>query len=344
MGSVTAPHAPLVTEYLHYIATQRKLAPRSVLAYSRDLATLQALAKNLATTTRPAPGLPELAPHDFRGFLVRLHAKGWHAHTLAHALSAWRQFYAYLCKFQGLQANPVHGLKAPKAAPSLPKALSGEQMQGLLETRSLASVTLPEEPRPAGVSDVLALRDQAMFELLYTAGLRVGELVGIDVVQRAESLGWLNLRESEVSVIGKGSKKRTVPLGAPACAALEAWIAVRAELAQAAENALFVGTRGARASAGAVQLALKARARAAGTQANVHPHVLRHSFASHLLQNSGDLRAVQELLGHSSLRSTQVYTHLDFQALAKVYDAAHPRARRTRSPISTEVPPKENTS
>ena len=203
----------------------------------------------------------------------------------------------------------MQGVRAPKSPRHLPKALSVEQAQQLLDG---SAVDTPE-----------ALRDRAMFELLYSSGLRLSELVSLSVTD-----GGLDLKQAEVTVTGKGSKTRTVPVGARACEALRDWLKSRALLAAPREGALFVGARGRRIAPGTVQTRLRAWAKRQGLGASVHPHMLRHSFASHVLQSSQDLRAVQEMLGHASISSTQVYTHLDFQALAKVYDAAHPRARK----------------
>jgi integrase/recombinase XerC len=203
----------------------------------------------------------------------------------------------------------VLGIRAPKAARPLPKALSVEAAQRLLDSQ--------ENDNP------YLLRDQAMFELLYSSGLRLGELIALNVDD-----GRLDLAQGEVTVTGKGSKTRTVPIGAKARDALKAWIQTRSEIAVPGERALFVGSRGKRVAPSLVGARLKAWARRRGLSEHVHPHMLRHSFATHLLQSSQDLRAVQELLGHASISTTQVYTHLDFQALAKVYDAAHPRAKK----------------
>ena len=225
-------------------------------------------------------------------------------------LSAWRTFFRWLARHHGLAANPCVGIRAPKVPKALPKALSPDAAQRLLD---------------APAEGTLAMRDKAMFELFYSSGLRLAELVSLDASHAA-----LIRRDREVTVTGKGSRTRTVPVGARAVEALDAWAAVRAQHAKPDEPALFVGARGRRIAHAVVQDALKRWALRAGLTENVHPHVLRHSFASHVLQSSGDLRAVQEMLGHASISTTQVYTHLDFQHLAKVYDAAHPRARKKK--------------
>jgi len=251
--------------------------------------------------------LQTLEPAQVRRSIAMLHAKGLSPRTLALTLSAWRGFYRWLARHRGFGANPVLGIRAPKAARPLPKALSVESTEQLLNEEA--------KDQPA------LIRDRAMFELLYSSGLRLGELVALNAGD-----GRLDLREGEVTVTGKGAKTRTVPVGARAREALAAWLAVRN--AAPGEKALFVGARGRRIAAGTVGVRLKRWAQRRGLRERVHPHMLRHSFASHVLQSSQDLRAVQEMLGHASISSTQVYTHLDFQALAKVYDAAHPRAKK----------------
>jgi integrase/recombinase XerC len=244
-----------------------------------------------------------------RRFIAQLHAGGLAPRSLASLLSAWRGLYRWLARHRGYRANPVDGVRAPRPARRLPKALSVEQVQRLLE---------------AAPGDTPALaRDRAMFELLYSSGLRLAELVALDLDD-----GRLDLREGEVTVTGKGGKTRTVPVGARARQALRDWVGVRAQLAAPQERALFVGARGRRIAPGIVERQLRAWGARQGVQGNLHPHMLRHSFASHVLQSSQDLRAVQEMLGHASIATTQVYTHLDYQALARVYDAAHPRARK----------------
>ena len=288
-------------DYLASLKHQRRLAPATLDNYRRALGTLLAL--------RDGKPLATLEPTEVRRAVAVLHAKGLSPRTLALVLSAWRGWFRWLARHRGFSANPVLGIRAPKAGRPLPKALSVEATQRLLET--------------GGDASLLAQRDRAMFELLYSSGLRLGELVSLNVDD-----GALDLRQGEVTVTGKGSKTRTVPIGAKAREAIAAWLGVRAQLAQPGEKGLFVGARGARISRAVVGARLAALARRSGLPEHVHPHMLRHSFATHLLQSSQDLRAVQEMLGHASISTTQVYTHLDFQALAKVYDAAHPRARK----------------
>jgi integrase/recombinase XerC len=279
----------------------RHYSPRSVDLYAGDLARLARCAAERA---------PEaLHPQDLRRCLAGLHAQGYAASSLARMLSAWRSFYAWLGRQGRVPANPCAGLRPPKGARRLPHTLSPDEMQRMLGASDAGA---PDAP--------LARRDRAMFELMYSSGLRLAELVGLD-------LGDLSRDTGEVTVTGKGRKTRIVPVGRQALAALDDWLAVRHQLARD-ERALFVGARGARIAPRVVQAQLGRLALARGIAQRVHPHALRHSFASHLLQSSGDLRAVQEMLGHASLSTTQVYTHLDYQHLAQVYDQAHPRARK----------------
>lgn len=298
--------------YLAELATQRKLSAHTIAAYGRDLAELARLAGHV--------DWPALTHFDIRRFTAKLHADGQSPTSIARKLSGWRGFFEWLSRQTTLSANPVEGVRAPRRAKRLPKALAVDDAVKLMDSPAHG------HPEPA------ELCDRAMFELLYSSGLRVSELAGLDVRYaaaadgQAASLGWLELDAQEVVVTGKGNKMRRVPVGAPACAALQAWLAVRPP-ARDGSQALFLSTRATRISARVVQSRLKAHAIKAGMPVHVHPHVLRHSFASHLLQSSGDLRAVQELLGHASITSTQIYTSLDFQHLAAVYDRAHPRAK-----------------
>jgi integrase/recombinase XerC len=290
----------LAHEYLDALKHQRRLAGATLSNYARALDVLLAL--------RSGKSLQSLDGTEVRRAVAILHSKGLSPRTLALVLSAWRGWFHWLVRHRGFKANPVVGIRAPKAARPLPKALSVEAAQRLLDNKA---------------DGVAAARDRAMFELLYSSGLRRAELIGLDVKD-----GRLDLKQSEVTVTGKGSKTRTVPVGAKARDALRAWLDVRNQLAHPNEKALFVGSRGRRISPAVVGSRLAAWGRASGVQERVHPHMLRHSFATHVLQSSQDLRAVQEMLGHASISTTQIYTHLDFQALAKVYDAAHPRARK----------------
>ena len=294
--------AEAVAAYLDELAEQRRLSPHTVANYRRDLAQL--------LTAAEGQPLDRLLVHHIRRFVASLHAKGLSGRSLARLLSAWRGFFAWLGERGLVKVNPCDGMRAPKSPRRLPKALSVDEAARLLE--------------PADDGDSrLEARDAAMFELLYSSGLRLAELVGLD----RDALDGI-LHEGEVRVLGKRSKPRLIPVGAQARRALVAWAAVRDELAAGDEPALFVNRRGRRISPRSVELRLAQRALRLGLPQHVHPHMLRHSFASHVLQSSGDLRAVQEMLGHASIASTQVYTHLDFQHLASVYDKAHPRAKR----------------
>ena len=254
-----------------------------------------------------ALSLQTLQTHHVRRFIAQLHGRGLCGRSLARTLSAWRGFYRWLMYRGEVPANPLDGVRAPKSPKPLPRALSVDEANRLLD------VTGDSAPE---------LRDQAMFELFYSSGLRLAELAALDLSALAELL------DGEVRVLGKRNKLRLVPVGSKAREAIGRWATHRAEMAAPEETALFVGQRGHRIHPRVIEERLKQRALAQGLPGSVHPHMLRHSFASHVLQSSGDLRAVQEMLGHSSIASTQVYTHLDFQHLARIYDAAHPRAKR----------------
>jgi integrase/recombinase XerC len=287
-----------IQDYLDALRHQRRLSPATLKNYTGALQLLLSLSKETAWNGLEAAHI--------RRYIATLHGRGLSPRTLALVLSAWRGCFHWLVRHRGWKANPVAGIRAPKAGRPLPKALSVESMQMLLNEK-------PSTPPD--------MQDAAMFELLYSSGLRLGELVALNVDD-----GRLDLRAGEVTVTGKGSKTRTVPVGAKAREAIAAWLSVRKAIPE--EKALFLGARGKRISPGTVGQRLKRWARRHGLAENVHPHMLRHSFATHVLQSSQDLRAVQEMLGHASISTTQVYTHLDFQALAKVYDAAHPRAKK----------------
>jgi len=251
--------------------------------------------------------------------MARLHSGGRSGRGIALILSGWRGFYPWLGREGIVQSNPVQDVRAPKAPKPLPKALSVDDAMQLAEFSAAADVTDPW----------LECRDAAMVELLYGCGLRVGELVGLDVQASNTAKGWLDLEGAEAHVLGKGSKRRSVPIGSKALEAVQAWLVVRDQgLLSEVQNAMFIGRHGTRLTAQGIWQRLKQRSLKSGLSTPVHPHMLRHSFASHLLQSSSDLRAVQELLGHANISTTQVYTRLDFQHLAKAYDAAHPRARK----------------
>jgi integrase/recombinase XerC len=295
-----------IADYLAVLKDQRKLSEHTLRGYTHELSELRALAKD-----RP---LETLTATDIRGAVVRAHAGGLSSRSIAHRLSAWRAFYRWLAERVGMQANPVATIRAPKREKALPKALSVDDAMALMDA--------PHADTPE------ALRDRAILELFYSSGLRLAELCGLDVRHVDSSEGWLDLDSAEVTVLGKGKRQRKVPVGSKAIAALKAWIEVRDQFIKLDPNPLFLSTRGNRMAPGVVREHVKRMALMAGIPSNVHPHVLRHSFATHVLQSSGDLRAVQELLGHANITATQIYTSLDFQHLAKVYDSAHPRAKK----------------
>lgn len=306
------PATSSVDLFLAELRTQRRASPNTLSAYQRDLDKLRGFAA-------PAE-MAALSSSDIRGYVVRLHAAGLGPASLARTLSAWRTFYQWLVERGDSETNPVVGVRGPKRPRRLPKALSAEQ-----------AVTLADHDTDGSW---IALRDHALVELLYSSGLRLSELVGLDWRYFAAegkvpaSLSWIDVEGAEATVVGKGSKTRTVPIGVPALRAISEWMSARSAVAAPTERALFVSNRGTRLTPRSVQARLASLSLRLGLGVHVHPHVLRHSFASHLLQSSGDLRAVQELLGHSNISTTQIYTQLDWQHLAKAYDAAHPRARR----------------
>jgi integrase/recombinase XerC len=312
MPKTTSPHHPpashaglvqmedrRVAGFRTHLATERRLAAHTTANYVRDVEILLDLAGDTP--------LDKLLIHDLRHFVARLHARDLSGRTLARMLSSWRGFFDYLVRDHGFTHNPCAGLRAPKSPKRLPHALSPDAATRLMAITG---------------DDALALRDKAICELFYSSGLRLSELTGLDIDA-------VNFDDGVVRVTGKGSRTRVVPVGGPALAALKSWLQARAQLHGAADShALFISDRGTRLTPRAVQYRLKQWALKLGLPDNVHPHVLRHSFASHVLQSSGDLRAVQEMLGHASISTTQIYTHLDFQYLAKIYDQAHPRAKR----------------
>lgn len=300
MAVAASSDPPFLQGFLAYLHNERNYSPLTAENYARDIRHLLRMADKTP--------LHELKSHHIRRYIAQLHGSGLSGRSLARVLSAWRGFYGYLMRDHGCKVNPCVGLRAPKAPRILPHALSPDEAVRLVEMQ---------------VQTPLDARDKAMFELLYSSGLRLAELVSLerDTVQHS-------LASQELSVTGKGSKTRIVPMGSHAVAALKAWLAVREQVAKPDETALFVGRNGRRIAPRTVQLQLKQWAIRQGIPSSVHPHMLRHSFATHMLQSSGDLRAVQEMLGHASISTTQVYTHLDFQYLAKIYDSAHPRAKK----------------
>lgn len=304
--------------YLEHVRVEKRLAARTHTLYTLDLQKLLAFAQAAQVE------LLALQPAHIRRFAAQMHSGGRSARGIALILSGWRGFFQWAARQGLVPMNPVEGVRAPRAPKPLPKALAVEDALQLVN-----HVNAEADPW-------IEARDAAMAELLYSSGLRVAELVGLDVAPGPDTerlaRGWIDLVAGEAHVLGKGSKRRIVPVGRAAVDALHSWLAVRSNpfAAGAPEPALFIGRRGARLTAQSVWVRLRERARAAGLTTSVHPHVLRHSFASHLLQSSGDLRAVQELLGHASIATTQIYTRLDFQHLAQAYENAHPRARRKR--------------
>ena len=291
-------HTDWRTGYLAHLAFERRLSALTCEHYGRDIDMLFEIAKSTP--------LDALQLHDIRRFIAMLHGKGLGGRSLARMLSGWRGFFAYLVQHHGFKHNPCVGLRAPKTEKRLPEALSAD-----------------EAVRMMGVpgDNLLAIRDKALLELAYSSGLRLAEIAGLDLTSVITT-------EGQVSVTGKGGKSRIVPVGGHALKALAAWLPLRAEIAKPGELALFIGRGGRRLGPRAIQRRFEIWSLKQEMRVNVHPHVLRHSFASHMLQSSGDLRAVQEMLGHASISSTQVYTHLDYQHLLKTYDAAHPRAKR----------------
>jgi integrase/recombinase XerC len=309
-----APAHPLVERYLAHVQFEKRLAARTLALYTEDLRKLAREAEQVRVE------LTQVQPAHIRRWMAAMHAAGRSGRGIALILSGWRGFYAWLAREGLVSANPVQGIRAPRQAKPLPKALSVEE--ALLLANHQDAMADPWQEA----------RDAAVVELLYGSGLRVGELIGLDVNPSEQARGWLDLQSGLAHVLGKGSKRRSVPLGPPAAQAVQRWLQVRSLNAPQGllldESALFVGPKGQRLTAQAVWRRLRERSQRAGVAVPVHPHMLRHSFASHVLQSSGDLRAVQELLGHASISTTQVYTRLDFQHLAKVYESAHPRARR----------------
>jgi integrase/recombinase XerC len=299
-----------IRRHLLHLQVERRLAARTLETYADAFERLQQFARAQPVALR------EVQVHHVRRWLAQLHGRGLAPRSLSLVLSAWRGLYRWLGQEGQVSFNPVDGVRAPKAAKPLPKALAVDHAVALAEHRDEAG------------DPVLDARDHCIVELLYGCGLRISELVGLDVQAGGEAAGWVDAADATAHVLGKGSKRRSVPVGKAALEALARWSELRGPLAASGEMALFVSTRGTRLTASQVRSRLKTRAIRAGLPTHVHPHMLRHSFASHLLQSSGDLRAVQELLGHANITTTQVYTRLDFGHLSKVYDAAHPRARK----------------
>ncbi len=298
-----ADEDPLVAGFLRHLAHERRLSPRTLDAYRRDL-------QSFRHWNRCHGDLPwqRLDQAQVRAYVADQHRQGISGTTLRRRLSALRSFYRYLMREGEAKCDPARGVRAPKVARKLPGTLEVDQLQQLLD-------------QPANTP--LEIRDSAMMELVYSCGLRLAELVAIDLTD-------LDRLEAMLEVTGKGNKTRRLPVGRKALEAVDRWLRLRGEMARPGEPALFVSRRGRRISRRSVQQRMDLLARRRGALRHLHPHLLRHSFASHLLESSSDLRAVQELLGHADISTTQVYTHLDFQHLARVYDQAHPRARRKK--------------
>ena len=320
---ITPADQVLLERYLEHVRVEKRLAERTVELYALDL---QKLSQHAA---QAGVELLQVQNTHIRRWVAQMNAGGRSGRGIALILSGWRGFYVWAGREGRVSSNPVQDVRAPKAGKPLPKALS---VDDAVQLASFAS----------GSNDPwLEARDAAIVELLYGAGLRVGELTGLDAVASSSARGWIDLQDGEAHVLGKGAKRRSVPVGAKAVLALSHWLSVRDQALKlavpgsdgpdgpsaGAQAALFIGRNGTRLSAQSIWQRLRQRSLQAGLSTPVHPHMLRHSFASHLLQSSSDLRAVQELLGHVSITTTQVYTRLDFQHLAKAYDAAHPRAK-----------------
>lgn len=309
---------PLVTRYLEHVRFEKRLAARTVTLYTLDL---EKLCDNAAAA---GTELLQVQPSQIRRWVAQMHSQGRSGRGIALILSGWRGFYSWLGREGLVAANPVQDVRAPKAAKPLPKALSVDDAVQLADFHSQTT-----EPW-------LEARDAAMVALLYGGGLRLAELAGLDVQASASARGWVDLPAGEAHVLGKGSKRRIVPVGVKAVQAVQHWLTLRdqkltPQSAQAVSGgpvqaALFIGHHGTRLSPQSIWKRVKARSLLSGLAAPVHPHMLRHSFASHVLQSSSDLRGVQELLGHANITTTQIYTRLDFGHLAKAYDSAHPRA------------------
>lgn len=293
--------ADWIARFRRHLATERRLSPHTDSNYARDLA---ALVRFCETERISDPA--RLDSQHVRLFAARSHAAGLAPRSVQRRLSAVRSFCTFLVREGAISTNPAHDVRAPKAGKRLPGTLDADKVTQLLNVKA---------------NDPLALRDRALMELAYSSGLRLAEIVALDI-------GDLDLADRTVRVLGKGAKTRILPVGRPALAALRSWLRERAALARAGETAVFVGRNGTRMGPRAVQLRVAYWARRQGLGVHVHPHLFRHSFATHLLESSRDLRGVQELLGHADISTTQVYTHLDFQHLARIYDSAHPRARK----------------
>ena len=311
--------ADLVERYLTHVRVEKRLAARTVELYALDLDKLQANAQSLGVA------LTAVETHHIRRWVMQMHSGGRSGRGIALILSGWRGFFTWLGREGLVTSNPVQDVRTPKVAKLVPKALNVD------DAVQLASYKADRAPDEGDADDPwLEARDAAIVELLYSSGLRVAELTGLDVLASRTARGWIDMEGAQAHVLGKGSKRREVPVGSKALEALQGWLAVRGlrgGVTGGLQPALFIGRNGTRLTSQSIWQRVRRRSQQAGLATPVHPHMLRHSFASHLLQSSGDLRAVQELLGHANISTTQVYTRLDFQHLSQVYDAAHPRAK-----------------
>lgn len=300
------PFCTQIDQFLDHLALERRLSAATVAGRRRDLASFQKWCASVRLNR-----LDRIDSQSIRSYAARLRRDGRGPATIERHLSSLRAFFDYLLEQSALSFNPARDVRAPKKPRPLPKTLSREQAARAVESG------------PEDTDDLMAFRDHAIIELLYSSGLRRAELLGLDLHAFSSDF-------SEVRVTGKGSRQRIVPVGKAARSALRSWLAVRDNFAPSGESAFFVGRAGRRLAGSTLARQLHAWAQRAGLETRLHPHRLRHSFATHLLEESGDLRAVQEMLGHARLATTQIYTHVDFQRLAKAYDAAHPRARKKR--------------
>jgi len=295
-------------QFYSYLQSERRYSAHTVIAYRRDIKHfIECNSLDVSQSLQ----WDDITQADIRHCVAMLHRKGLSGNSLQRWLSSMRSLFKYLCRFKRLTNNPATGIPAPKTAKRLPKTLNVDEIDQLLRLRAVEA--------PASINKNLMSRDNAMFELMYACGLRLSELSGLDL----QDIDW---QQKSLQVTGKGQKQRRLPFGGKAEKALKQWLSLRVLMADESEKALFVSTRGSRISNSSIQKCVKKTAMEQGLNTNVYPHMLRHSFASHILESSKDLRAVQELLGHANLSTTQIYTHLDFQHLAGVYDSAHPRA------------------
>ncbi len=304
-----------VQEFLSYLQSERRYSEHTVLAYHRDI---NHFIQCNHLEQDQLINWDDIKQAAIRQNVAALHRRGLSGKSLQRWLSSIRSLYRYLCRHKRATQNPAIGVPAPKSAKRLPKTLNVDEINRLLESKA---VVPGEKNKQTHKNEAITLRDTAVMELMYACGLRLSEISGLDL----QDIDW---QQQTVTVTGKGQKQRRIPFGSKAMAALNGWLKHRIVIAQENETAVFVSSRGSRLSNSSIQKRLKKMALTQGLNTNVYPHMLRHSFASHILESSKDLRAVQELLGHANLTTTQIYTHLDFQHLAGVYDDAHPRARK----------------